>query len=415
MRNAIRVLALLLTLAAWVAFAPSAAAHASVVASYPRDGSVMAAPPTTIHFWFSEPVQPVGPGIIVISPSGGRVPIGPLHADGLEMWAAVQVSAPGTYLVIWQVISLDTHPERGRITFSLGQESAVPGSPGFGPVSTLGLALQVLGRWLHLIGFALAFGPVAFRLLVLAPLGLGGTLSRRVLWRISGMGIVLLLAAEPVALLGQTASLSNGLWDTDLAGEALSSSFGRVLAQRLGAAAALWMLVGVVRAGAARAEWLMLALGVALAFADGQASHAVSSGPLFVGLLASAGHELAMVLWAGGLVSLLVVWNLADVAPCRGQVFRAFGEIAVLCLLALGVTGLVMALLHLRAPRDLLDADYGRALTLKTVLLGAALALTWQGSRPRRAARETIWRVELLAMGGILALASAMVSLAPPA
>jgi copper transport protein len=415
MRAVIRVLAVLFTMAAWFTFVPAAAAHASVVASYPRDGSVVATPPTTIHFWFSEPVQPVGPGLIVISPSGGRVPIGPLHADGIEMWAPVSVHAPGTYLVIWEVISLDTHPERGRYTFSLGHATAVPGSPGFGPVSTTGLVLQVLGRWLHLIGFALAFGPIAFRLLVLAPLGLGGAPSARALRRLSSVGVLLLLLAEPVALLGQTASLGNGLWDNDLAGEALSSSFGRVLAQRLGAAAALWMLAGVVRAGAARAEWLMLVLGAALALADGQASHAVSSGPLVIGLTANAGHEVAMVLWVGGLASLLMVWNLPDVAPCRGQVFRAFGELAVICLLLIGVTGLVMALLHLRAPAEIVGSGYGRALALKTALFGAALALAWLGSRPRRGAREMLWRVELLAMGGILVLASTMVSLAPPA
>jgi copper transport protein len=415
MRSAYRALVLLVVLAGWAIAALPVQAHARVVASFPQDGTVTSGSPAGIHLWFSEPVQPVGPGIIVLSPSGRRMVVGKLHADGTELWLPLRAEAPGTYLVIWQVISQDTHPERGRLTFSVGHTSPVPGSAGFGPISSLGLALQVIARWLHLAGFTLAFGPIAFRLFILLPLGLRGEAARRRLWRLTTLGILLLVLAEPLALLAQTASLGSGLWDADLAGEALSSSFGQVMAHRLGAAAALWLLAGVVRAGAARAEWLMLITGLALAVADGQASHAVSSGPLFVGLAAHAGHQAAMAVWVGGLVALLAVWNMTDVAPSRGQVFRAFAEIAFLCVMIIAITGLLMASIHLSGPTDLLSSAYGRALLGKTVLLVSALSLAWFGGRPGRVRRERLWRLELLGLSGILLLASLMVSVAPPA
>jgi copper transport protein len=190
MLSALRALTLLVLLAAWAFTAQPAQAHARAVASYPQDGMVLSVPPESIHLWFSEPVQPVGPGIVVISPSGGRVAVGQLRSDGTELWVSLRAGAPGTYLVIWQVISLDTHPERGRFTFSVGHTSAVPGSPGFGPVSSLGLTLQVIARWLHLAGFTLGFGPIAFRLFILVPLGLRGDGARRRLWRLTTAGIL---------------------------------------------------------------------------------------------------------------------------------------------------------------------------------------------------------------------------------
>jgi copper transport protein len=274
--------------------------------------------------------------------------------------------------------------------------------------------MQVAARWLHLVGFALGFGPIAFRLFVLLPLGLNGEGTRRRLWRLTMIGVALLVLAEPLALLAQTASLGNGLWDTDLAGDALSSSFGRVMAQRLGAAAVVWLLAGVVRAGAAWAEWLVVITGMALAVADGQASHAVSSGPLLVGLAANAVHIAAMAVWVGGLVALLAVWNLPDAAPIRGQISRSFADVALICLLGIGLSGLVMAVNHLGDLRDLYRSSYGRALAGKTALLAVALGLAWIGGRRGTGRRERMWGAEVFILSCVLALASVMVSTAPP-
>lgn len=409
-------LLLILALLAWVARPPIALAHAGLVASFPSGSAALETPPPGIHLWFSEPVDPAGPGIIVVGPSGRRIALGPLQHDGLELQAAFHATAPGTYLVIWQVTSIDTHPARGRFTFSIGHPSAVPGTVGFGADAFVALALQALARWLHLVGYALGFGPFAFGALALRPLGLErcraveGRLSRLVT-----LGILALVLAEPLALVAQTAGLSGTLWDGDLAGDALSSGFGRVLAQRLGAALALWMLVGARKAGAHGTDALILGLGLALALIDGQAGHAVSSGPLALGLAANALHLAAMGVWIGGLAALLRVWDLPDLAGQHKDLLRRFGRLALLCVAVLALTGTLMAAIHLRRPSDLDATAYGRALLAKLAAVAAALTLVTAGSHATDARRTHWWAAEGAALLLVLALAGLLVSLAPPA
>jgi methionine-rich copper-binding protein CopC len=62
-------LAPLIALLAWLLLPAPVAAHARLLTTFPQDGSLLAAPPTSIHLWFSEPVDPVGEAIIVIAPA----------------------------------------------------------------------------------------------------------------------------------------------------------------------------------------------------------------------------------------------------------------------------------------------------------------------------------------------------------
>src|SRR5205823_13329703 len=101
----------------------------------------------------------IGGGITVLAPSGRRVDQGPPASDGAELSIPVSAVEAGTYLVTWQVIAEDTHPARGQFAFSLGHESdpvAAETLGDVGAVSPVGLAFQVMARWLHLLGFALS-------------------------------------------------------------------------------------------------------------------------------------------------------------------------------------------------------------------------------------------------------------------
>ena len=298
-------------------------------ASSCNQGGLLTAPPTSVHLWFSEPVQTVRHGLTVIAPSGQRVELGTIQNDGSELSIAVNAAEEGTYQVNWQIISEDTHPVVGHFAFSVGHTSAVAQASDFAPqigaVSPPGLVLQVAGRWLHFLGYALAFGPLVFNGLVLRPL-LPEQLeiAQAKTWRLCGFGILILLISEPLALLGQTGSLGPAqLFDVDTAGDILSSSFGRVLAQRVGAAVLLWVLLGGIRQGSAWANKVALALGLGLAIIDGQASHAVSSGSLVAGLVVNTIHLVAMGIWIGGLLALLTLWPLPALANHRPAFTRA--------------------------------------------------------------------------------------------
>ena len=187
--------------------------------------------------------MPAGRGISVYAPDGRLVSNGAARAQGSRLSVSlVMPGIEGTYAVVWTVVASDTHPSRGQVTFSVGHASPVkaPGSGGadVGLVSPLGLALQALGRWLHLAGFALGFGAATYALFVARD-------ARPP--RLAGAGVVLLLVAEPLALLAQTASFDpSQTFDGDALTGALASSFGRVLGLRLAAAAGLWALLGAL-------------------------------------------------------------------------------------------------------------------------------------------------------------------------
>src|SRR5207245_682812 len=118
-----------------------------------------------------------------------------------------------------------------------------------------------------------------------------------------------LLLAEAVALLGAPPRLDAGLPPEPQAiAEVLNSSFGQALALRLGAAALLWLLLGLgaggshsrapLRGATGWATGAALVIGAALALLDGLSAHAASIQPLWLGLATNGAHLAAMALWA---------------------------------------------------------------------------------------------------------------------
>jgi copper transport protein len=362
-------------------------AHAQLISSNPAPGAVLDRAPGSVDLFFTEPVTAAGRGISVYEPDGHLVSIGSSHADGRRLSVQLSAEAEGTYAVIWTVVATDTHPSRGELTFSVGHASPVnaPGLGGedLGLVSPLGLVLQALGRWLHFVGFALGFGAATY-LLFLA--GDGRAL------RLAGIGVAMLLAAEPLSLFAQTASFDpSQTFDGDSLVSALSSPFGRVLGLRLAAALALWAILGALRQ-ASWLRWTIPALGVALAFVDAAASHATPALPQPLGALLSALHISAMGIWLGGLAAFAV-------APAAG-----FSRVAAWSTGLLVASGGALALLHLTNPLDLITTAYGGALLIKLPLVAAALLLAW------RARRHT----ELAVLCVVVAAAAVLVSLPPP-
>lgn len=366
-----------------------ALAHASLVGADPRPGAIVAAPPAAITLQFSQAVSAAGPGMTVLSPAGRLLPAR-VHVSGAVMSTPFRAAGDGTYLVTWQVISADTHPSRGQLTFSVGRPSPVPAGDQLGAdvgaVSPAGLLLQALSRWLHFLGLALGFGVVAFRVLV-PPAGERARAAEGRLDRLTTAGIVLLLVAEPVALAAQAVSLGV------VAGDLLTSSFGRIAGLRMGGALLLWAATGAVRqAGRGRAA--VLAAGAALALVDGAASHRLSGLPDAAAFVLTAVHESAMAVWAGG---------LAAVVATRSGAAR-FARVALVSFAVLAVSGAALAVAHLGSPADVVSSAYGSVVAAKVVAVGAAATIAALGAR----------RLEVVALAGVLALAALLVSLPPP-
>ena len=324
----------------------TASAHAQLLQSDPRPDSLLDSAPASITLVFSEPVTPAGAGVRVFDPSGRQV-AGAVNARASVMVAPINSTVMGTYVVSWQVLAADTHPSRGAFRFVVGRPSANPYAalldvPEAGTATPVGLALQALARWVHFAGFALVFGVVAYKV------------RTRQTWRpdrLVGAGVLLLIAAEPLALLGQLASLS---FDGDTALAVLASSFGRIAGLRLGGALLLWALLGT------RRSWPLLGIGGAIALLDGASAHAIPDAPGAAQLVVAI-HVAGMGLWVGGLAGFLR-------APSN-----AFGRYAAIAAAVAVVSGLALGLVHTQLGLALFTTGYGRLLLLKVAIVGAAL------------------------------------------
>ncbi|HYB42235.1 MAG TPA: copper resistance protein CopC [Candidatus Methylomirabilis sp.] len=378
-------------------------------------GAILPAPPSHVRLSFSEEVDVGRRGIRVLSPGGRRVERGPPSAAGREVSIAVDAAEPGTYRVIWRVISEDTQPVQGRFAFSVGAPSAAAAAGSEPPpASRAGAAVAILGRWLHFAGYALCFGVLGFRRFLAGPgAGVPDEAAGRQVWRLVAAGLAALVAAELVIALGEVVTLGSS-GDPEPLADLLESRFGLVLGQRLGVALLLWAILVVVKGGSRAAHGLALALGALLAAIDGQSAHAVTGRPLWLSLSVNAIHVMAMGAWLGAVAALTVVWGQAGLAGSRHRMAVGVGRVAAASLVLLGLSGLAMAWQHLGRPADVVATGYGRALGLKLVAVAMALACALGAARAAPGDRARWWSAELAALAVALALAAVLISLPAP-
>jgi len=116
---------ILLALAAGAAafgVASSARAHAFLDHSSPAVGSSLSASPPVVVLWFTQDLEPAFSGMTVTNEAGQQVDLGNARIPGTspaELRIGVKPLAPGTYLVSWHVVSVDTHPSEGTFTFDI--------------------------------------------------------------------------------------------------------------------------------------------------------------------------------------------------------------------------------------------------------------------------------------------------------
>jgi methionine-rich copper-binding protein CopC len=111
-----------LVVAALLALAPGSAwAHAQLEKAAPPVGSTVRSAPAEIVLTFSERLEPALSRVEVQDGGGRRVDTGSprVAGDGRQLAVAVGALAPGTYKVVWKVVSIDTHATQGDFTFKV--------------------------------------------------------------------------------------------------------------------------------------------------------------------------------------------------------------------------------------------------------------------------------------------------------
>jgi len=104
------------------AFASSALAHAFLDHAEPRVGSTVHASPPELRLSFTQELEPAFSTVVVQDEKGTRVDKGDLRVDANDatlLSVSLNLLPPGTYKVIWRVVSVDTHPTEGDFTFQV--------------------------------------------------------------------------------------------------------------------------------------------------------------------------------------------------------------------------------------------------------------------------------------------------------
>ena len=97
-----------------------ASAHAYPVNVSPADGSTIAQPPREVRVQFTEGVELEFSRIDVKNAGGEKVTQGTLRKIANDSLAIdLKPLAPGSYIIEWQVLSVDTHITEGRLCFTV--------------------------------------------------------------------------------------------------------------------------------------------------------------------------------------------------------------------------------------------------------------------------------------------------------
>ena len=105
--------------------------------------------------------------------------------------------------------------------------------------------------------------------------------------------------------------------------------------------------------------------------------HTVTKGPRLVTAVVDVVHVAGAAIWAGGVAMLAVVlWRRhRQGRPSRAALLALrFSVVATLAIVAVGVAGVVLAVIILDSPSELWSTEWGRLLIAKTVFVVAAAA-----------------------------------------
>ncbi|AGZ39589.1 hypothetical protein AFR_06500 [Actinoplanes friuliensis DSM 7358] len=406
--------------------AAPASAHAALVGSDPASDTIVPDAPNKITLSFSESVQLISGKIQVLAPDGSRADQGEPQATGSTVVIPLRSGGGrGTYLVSYRVVSADSHPVAGSLTYSVGAASTPPTeSAGAESVDPVVRALIPVGKYLGYAGLVLLVGPVLV-LALLWPHRLSRTGPARLVW--TGVGLV--LGSTVLALWLQapytTGSGLFGVSGADLQ-DVLGSTFGAVMLVRLGVIiAAAFLLRPLLRGdgGESKADLALLGvLGVAALATWPLTGHPTASPVAGVSVVVDAIHLAAMAVWLGGLV-MLVAFLLRQANERElGAILPIWSRWAATAVAALIIAGSVQALIEVASFKGLYASTYGRLILVKiglaaVVIAMAAVSRNLVRSRTAENGPGRLRRIvmaELAVTAVVLGVTAALVQIPPP-
>ncbi len=438
----------LLLLGALVAGAPSAEAHAVLLATSPVDGSVLGNEPPQVALRFNEAVSLTPQSIQLLDAAGHPVRVGkPEHPAGKGDTAAADLTPglhDGTYVVSWRVVSADAHVVSGAFQFSIGGPSRTVAATGRRP-SQVAPVLKTAGAGIAYLGLVATIGGTVFLCFLLPP-GPAPRRARRVVWT----ALTAILLGTLAVLFAQypysTGEPITSAFSAESLRATVSTGIGQALLARVVVVGLLAVAVGFLvrgRTGAAARRPLaaevaagtcLLALPLTWTLTD----HSRTGEQVWLAVPVASVHLLAAALWLGGLIALAAcAIGAAPDVPADGadgaQRLRSvayalprFSRLALPSFAVIVATGLYQTWRQVGTFPALRATDFGHILLVKLAGVLVIAALAWRHrrfvrselSRPSLPARG--WRslrrslaVEALLGVAVLSVATVLVNTAP--
>ncbi len=353
----------------------------------PKDG-VVAVSNAQLSLTYNENVEVSFGAIRVYTCAGKRITTGsPHHTPGNDHTVALTIPklSGGVYLVSWRVISADSHPVNGTYSFRIGV-GAAPSVTGCATETTAKSSRTVgvlfgIARAGVFAGLALLIGGGVFLFLIAAGTSAAKS-TRRTMW----IGwIVLTVSTVAAVMLQGPYAAGAGIGDAvkwSVVHDVLHTRFGHVTEVRLAllavALALLAFVAGVVRNRRAPIGWTIPAVLVAIGLAGtpGYAGHAATGDFTIFAVPLDTIHVLAMSVWLGGLVVLLVAAMGGGFSGSLRHALGTFSRIAFWCVVILISSGLFASWRQVGFTiRGYTHTSYGNILLVKLAIFVGLLAL----------------------------------------
>ncbi len=371
-----------------VATAAPAWAHAILNSTDPPINGVVAQAPSQLSLTYSENVEVSFGAIRVYTCAGTRITTdAPGHTPTSDHTVVVKIPklAPGVYLVAWRVISADSHPVNGTYSFRVG-----PGAP----PSVNGCATETNAKSSKIVGvlfgiaragvfagLALLIGGAVF-LVLIARRSSAARSTKATIW----VGWTVLVLATVVGLMLQGPYAAGaGIGDAvkwSIVRDVLHTRFGHVTEVRLLFLLAALALLPFLRAFDRDRRppiWLLgtgAVVAVGLAGTPGYAGHAATGDFTMFAVPLDTIHVLAMSVWLGGLVVLLLAALGGGFSGGLRHALTTFSRLAFWCVVVLVGSGVFASWrqvgFHLRGYTA---TSYGHILLVKLAIIVGLIGL----------------------------------------
>jgi copper transport protein len=355
-------------------------AHAGLKSSEPAASSVLEQSPDEIVLKFAEQVEISFGSIRLFDANSKLITLSTPNyglTDGVVDAKTVRVGVPtlepGSYLVVWRVVSVDSHPVQGAFGFQIGARGknlAALGVEVLSNSSASNFVKVVMGfaRWLSFLGVMVLIGSMLLATRIIGQSRIENVIKASWFVAVVGSAIVLVMQA-PYAL---GSSLSDSVSVT---------SVRQVLETRLGAwltirAVILFLFLVIIwkRDLHQKPIWRMATtiLSVVLFATFSIPGHPGMRQFSSLSIGTDIVHFLSVAVWMGGLVTIVLLgrkWQ--SESP---KVIAWFSFNATIAMPIMVATGVAQAWRMMEGFQNLFSTTYGTVLSIKVLVVVVAIA-----------------------------------------